>query len=436
MLETFNFSSINTFYSKDKISILPTENSELSSVFILNPKKLNNDECKSSNECKSSFCNNLDFCEDPTCTDGEKNDIETDIDCGGNECNSCSLNLQCTENSDCDSGFCLENICTISTCDDDYKNGSETDVNCGGESCSSCNLTFQCLTSTDCNSESCVNNICTTPNCSDGVKNGDEVDIDCGGTQCISTPCSGGSSCIYGSDCESGICQDESCVQGCNLITNNFDMFDDINNWTEDANPEANGDWPLTFMIPTCGFTSDDIAGPYYDTIDDNFVDRPGTTIQLSIASQWCILSKTVSLSADFGYSSSQLSDIDVYTSFYYLAGTLNGEDSYSSSTKIYSIDDQNTPIAESVLGSTSISNDTWQLFEQNTTYSGLEIPDEIYFTWSGLDDGDWAGYYGPQFVSPRISILGHPCPSCNDDVQNQNETGVDCGGVCDACER
>jgi hypothetical protein len=28
----------------------------------------------------------------------------------------------------------------------------------------------------------------------------------------------------------------------------------------------------------------------------------------------------------------------------------------------------------------------------------------------------------------------GGPAPSCNDDIQNQDETGVDCGGVCPAC--
>ncbi|MBT6325203.1 MAG: hypothetical protein HOJ35_04485, partial [Bdellovibrionales bacterium] len=90
----------------------------------------------------------------------------------------------------------------------------------------------------------------------------------------------------------------------------------------------------------------------------------------------------------------------------------------------------------QSILGATSISNNSWALFEQNTTYSGEEITDEIEFSWSGIDDGDWAGYYGPRFISPRISILGHPCPSCNDNVQNQDEMGVDCGGVCDSCDR
>ena len=26
------------------------------------------------------------------------------------------------------------------------------------------------------------------------------------------------------------------------------------------------------------------------------------------------------------------------------------------------------------------------------------------------------------------------PCPTCNDGVQNQGETGIDCGGPCTTC--
>ena len=25
-------------------------------------------------------------------------------------------------------------------------------------------------------------------------------------------------------------------------------------------------------------------------------------------------------------------------------------------------------------------------------------------------------------------------CPTCEDEIQNQDETGIDCGGVCGAC--
>ena len=27
-------------------------------------------------------------------------------------------------------------------------------------------------------------------------------------------------------------------------------------------------------------------------------------------------------------------------------------------------------------------------------------------------------------------------CPTCDDDIQNQGETGVDCGGPCTVCQR
>jgi hypothetical protein len=48
-----------------------------------------------------------------TCTDGIKNQDETDIDCGGSICSSrCEDNKNCNVNSDCVSDFCDQGICT------------------------------------------------------------------------------------------------------------------------------------------------------------------------------------------------------------------------------------------------------------------------------------------------------------------------------------
>ena len=41
-----------------------------------------------------------------TCSDGARNGFETNVDCGGSECPGCALGLPCTDNNDCDSGFC------------------------------------------------------------------------------------------------------------------------------------------------------------------------------------------------------------------------------------------------------------------------------------------------------------------------------------------
>jgi len=84
--------------------------------------------------------------DDPTCFDGEQNQAETGIDCGG-ECTPCV---------------------TEATCSDGIQNGNETGVDCGGADCSPC---------------------ATTATCSDGIQNGNETGVDCGGPDC--NPCGG-----------------------------------------------------------------------------------------------------------------------------------------------------------------------------------------------------------------------------------------------------
>lgn len=51
----------------------------------------------------------------PTCEDGMLNGDETDIDCGGPECEPCQEGLACLEAGDCASTFCVDSYCA--TCD-------------------------------------------------------------------------------------------------------------------------------------------------------------------------------------------------------------------------------------------------------------------------------------------------------------------------------
>ncbi|MCF7866431.1 DUF4215 domain-containing protein [Candidatus Woesearchaeota archaeon] len=53
--------------------------------------------------CKidNSSCESL-----PTCTDEKQNQDETDKDCGGSKCSACNNGLNCTLNTDCQSGYC------------------------------------------------------------------------------------------------------------------------------------------------------------------------------------------------------------------------------------------------------------------------------------------------------------------------------------------
>ena len=70
----------------------------------------------------------------PHCDDEVANGEESDVDCGGKDCDPCELGASCTEDSDCDSGVCDEEaeLCIEATCEDGELNGRETDVDCGG----------------------------------------------------------------------------------------------------------------------------------------------------------------------------------------------------------------------------------------------------------------------------------------------------------------
>ncbi len=49
----------------------------------------------------------------PTCDDGEKNQDETDVDCGGSNCEPCGPGQACSQPDDCESGLCENNVCLL-----------------------------------------------------------------------------------------------------------------------------------------------------------------------------------------------------------------------------------------------------------------------------------------------------------------------------------
>ncbi len=155
----------------------------------------------------------------PTCVDGQQNQDETDVDCGGATCPSCPDGAQCVAMSDCGSGVCSAGTCAVPACDDGVENGDETDVDCGGVMCSGCPDNGGCATMSDCTSGVCSAGTCAVPACDDGVENGDEGDTDCGGALC--PKCLEGEGCNLDSDCQlnfcdAGIC--DACFAGDTLI--------------------------------------------------------------------------------------------------------------------------------------------------------------------------------------------------------------------------
>jgi hypothetical protein len=172
----------------------------------------------------------------PTCADGIKNGMETDVDCGGDACLPCALGKRCNNDADCTSGTCATGVCAPTStmcelvdpnnpsCDDCAKDGMETDVDCGGDACPPCALSKACLVDTDCASGNCQASVCVAsapacepydpqnPTCGDCVKDGMETDVDCGGDAC--PPCAADKACATSGDCMSGVCEAGTCQAG------------------------------------------------------------------------------------------------------------------------------------------------------------------------------------------------------------------------------
>lgn len=164
--------------------------------------------CKGAADCTTGICLN-NVCQAITCTDGSKNGSETGVDCGGADCAPCSPGGGCNGPTDCDSQVCTGTTCAAPTCNDNAKNGSETDVDCGGMDCAVCGMGKMCTNATDCTSNVCMGGQCAAATCMDGVKNGSESDIDCGGN---CPPCTPGKTCTIDSDCSTTVCQGQQCV--------------------------------------------------------------------------------------------------------------------------------------------------------------------------------------------------------------------------------
>ena len=110
--------------------------------------------------CNSGVCEGTSA---ETCDDGIKNQNESDIDCGGS-CSGCSAGESCNNVLDCSRGLsCTRGVCTdtvTETCSDGIKNQDETDIDCGG-SCSGCSAGESCNNVLDCSRGlSCTRGVC------------------------------------------------------------------------------------------------------------------------------------------------------------------------------------------------------------------------------------------------------------------------------------
>lgn len=161
----------------------------------------NDKNCVLPTDCQSGFCDADGQCANPpSCTDGEQNGDEADVDCGGPDCPGCLDGSACTAASDCANNNCFGGTCI--SCGDGAQNGLETDVDCGGGTCGACADGRSCLGNADCTGSICNAGTCAAPTCNDSAQNGTETGVDCGGT-CLACT---GTACAANTDCASGTC--------------------------------------------------------------------------------------------------------------------------------------------------------------------------------------------------------------------------------------
>ncbi len=109
--------------------------------------------CKVNADCQSNACDpTRNLCIPSTCFDGVIDAWETDVDCGGGICHGCALGQMCGLDSDCASQACnaVTRVCITDQCADLHLDGQETDIDCGGPTCASCTIGKKCLSNTDC----------------------------------------------------------------------------------------------------------------------------------------------------------------------------------------------------------------------------------------------------------------------------------------------
>ena len=167
-----------------------------------------NEGCIQDLDCASDYCQlSSSTCQEPSCDDGAQNGDETDIDCGGACGPTCGTGELCEIDDDCASMACEddERCAADPLCSNGMKDNGETDVDCGGPCGPSCEVDEGCGNNTDCVSLFCdADMTCDQPACDDGEQNGDETDVDCGGS-CGPT-CENGEHCLGNPDCVDKYC--------------------------------------------------------------------------------------------------------------------------------------------------------------------------------------------------------------------------------------
>jgi hypothetical protein len=394
---------------------------------------------------------------EPTCTDGIQNGNETGVDCGGScpacpPCTTVTLTLildnypeetswqivnasnQVVESggtygSQPDGSTVVVNMCLIDGCYDFIINDSYGDGICcsygnGSYSVTSGGNTFASGGSFG---SSEITNFCvgggSTPTCTDGVQNGNETGVDCGGPDCPACPtCTDG---VQNGN-ETGVdCGGPDCP-ACPTCT------DGVQNGNETGVDCGGPDCPA---CPTC---ADGVQNGNESGVDCGGPDCPacptctdgvqnGNETGIDCGGPDCVPCSS-------GCNENEVSLTLIF-------------DNYPEETS-WTIINGNGQTAES-------GNNYGSQPDGSTLVIDICLPDGCYDfnIFDTYGDGICCGFGNGSYVltgggstlasggsfgsseTTNFCVGGVTAPTCNDNIQNGNETGVDCGGPdCPAC--
>ena len=449
-----------------------------------------------------------------TCSDGIKNQDETDIDCGGKICQKCGGGKTCYITADCISQTCMGGICaspTVGACNDGIQNQDETAVDCGGAICNACIIGKTCVLNRDC----AAGSVCTTTtnpitvstpwgsvtqnvtsstctaitggSCSDGIKNGAETDIDCGGNVCaacnLGRTCTINSDCVSGLTCFNGVCTSTTApspqIVACTSSFGQNATLGDLNNdgivslvdaelLARVLNPQSGIYTPSCFNKikdgneqdidcgGSCGTICPSLTSSYSPSFTLFGITIYGTPVVTTNPPMYCCQD----LNSDGLVNSIDVSRIiEVASGIKPSAGRCSAVNpTYQTASPSYPalacgnnqrVPDLNNDSIVNILdyylvnairqGSISVAN---QNCCNDWSSDGVKdyIPDANLNGFIEFGDEsstlNYALGYVPtpsNFCSTQTTTSA-PSPTCSDGIQNQGETGIDCGGPCAAC--
>ena len=348
----------------------------------------------------------------PTCRNGARDGDETDLDCGGS-CPPCVAGLACIGAADCLSGFCRNNECEAPTCNDEVMNGTETGVDCGGTCRLRCNIGEGCVINEDCpqRGHCSIGGFCVSDTCGNGefqADNGEECDGDAGLEQCRDD-----AQCFCNAECKLvAPCPAES-LQRCRSQFNPVQVL------------EGESGAQLGWSLATHSFEDRDAEGQGFVKLNigarnyqSGIARRHGVAIILRTPGQdnepfslfpigaLPFLDAGINLGQDqFGWSVCSSAKYDA------AGGLRHNED--IGAVYLDALDDGGIPVNER----------PFKLEYRGACGNGVRETGE------GCDDGNLSD--GDGCASSCVSEAA----ACSDGVQNNGETGVDCGGGCEPCD-